>query len=420
MNDSRFWFLIRRLVLMIGGEAVQSGFHFALNISMLHLLSAHDYGIFALSMVMGGVGLAYTRSLSAIPASVWIGRARSQASASAYDVTFGSVALLFSMVMAAIVALLSVAWGSDGAIAGGLFVGLWSLRSYLRTSFFARHRQWIVSCSDLCFTLVGLAAAAFAIWRGQNVLGDVFKALALANGTGIAVLLVLARAPVRISFRARVRRRYAGLWPQLRWSAFSVTTSLVQGQCIALMVTATAGPTAFAPIAAVLTLFAPLRIIATAFDNMMQPELSASLARGERRKVWTQVKIWTVVMALGALAYGGAVFAIAPFIKSEVLEGARMHSIGVLAWAAVALSMLYVMPRLVLESLNDFWTLAKINTVAALAGLTSIALLLAIASPSWSLAGAAFSEAIVVVSCWAIVHRKIGNVEQTAAIKAHG
>jgi len=47
--------LVRRLVLMIGGEAMQSGFHFALNIALLHMLSAQGYGLFAIGMVMGGV-----------------------------------------------------------------------------------------------------------------------------------------------------------------------------------------------------------------------------------------------------------------------------------------------------------------------------------------------------------------------------
>jgi len=53
--------LVRRLVLMIGGEAMQSGFHFALNIALLHMLSAQGYGLFAIAMVMGGVGLSSIR-----------------------------------------------------------------------------------------------------------------------------------------------------------------------------------------------------------------------------------------------------------------------------------------------------------------------------------------------------------------------
>jgi hypothetical protein len=86
--------LLRRLVLMIGGEAIQSGFHFALNIALLHVLSAEGYGIFAIAMVMGGVGLSYIRSLTAVPASIWMGKSTNRAGVDAHDVTFGSAALV--------------------------------------------------------------------------------------------------------------------------------------------------------------------------------------------------------------------------------------------------------------------------------------------------------------------------------------
>lgn len=407
MTGSRFLFLIQRLILMVGGEAIQSAFHFALNIFLLHVLSAHDYGIFAISMVMGGVGLAYIRSFTAIPATIWIAGSKTKIQANAYDVTFGSAALLLSTCMMLIAALLLHLWGSDGALAGGCFIGLWSLRSHLRTAFFARQRQWIVSCSDACFTLAGLVSTAFVLYRGDNVLRGVFEALSVANGCGIFVLLALARQRIRISVRAAIRKRYLGLWPQLRWSVFYITTSLLQGQCVALLVTVMAGPAAYAPIAAVLTLFAPLRIIATAFDNMMQPEMSASLARGEREKIWSQAQIWSLVMGMGGLAYGGIVLAVTPYIESEALIDASIHFIGIFAWIIFSLIMLYSMPRIILEIMNDFWILAMINMAGAVVGLVSIAALLTFASPPWSLAGAALSEAIFLLVCWITVRRRL-------------
>ncbi|TGT18455.1 hypothetical protein EN815_35660, partial [Mesorhizobium sp. M4B.F.Ca.ET.172.01.1.1] len=92
--------LVRRLMLMIGGEAMQSGFHFALNIALLHLLSAEGYGLFALAMVMGGVGLSYIRSLTAVPASIWMGKSTNSAGVNAYDVAFGTAALVVALLMA--------------------------------------------------------------------------------------------------------------------------------------------------------------------------------------------------------------------------------------------------------------------------------------------------------------------------------
>ncbi|MGF9567081.1 hypothetical protein [Neorhizobium sp. JUb45] len=403
----------RRLVLMVGGEAIQSGFHFALNIYMLHVLAPYDYGVFAISMVMGGAGIAFIRSLCGMPASIWIGRTMSPRKAHAYDVTFGSVAFFLAMGMAVPVAGLLYAWQIDSMIAGGLFVGLWSLRNYLRTSYFAQRRSVIVSWSDTCFTAVGIAATAIAAWQGGDILGNVFDALAFANGLAIVVLLALARRPVRITLRPAVRRRYVGLWPQLKWSAFSVTTILAQGQCTALMVTAVAGPAAFAPIAAVLSLFAPLRIIATAFDNMMQPELSALVAQREIGRVWGQARFWSLVMGAGAIVYGVAVFALAPHLKAQSLAGLEIGSTGVPALIIFAMIMVYSIPRLVLEVLNDFWTLAMINFSAALVGLAAILAILVVASPSIALAGAAVSESIVCLACWLAMKRKLDLADRS-------
>ncbi len=74
---------IARLVVMIGGEAMQSAFHLGINLALLHQVSAHDYGIFALVMVIGGLGLTYVRSLTGLPASICISQSRSAAAANA-------------------------------------------------------------------------------------------------------------------------------------------------------------------------------------------------------------------------------------------------------------------------------------------------------------------------------------------------
>lgn len=405
--NPRTLFLIRRLILMVSGEALQSGFHFALNLYLLHILSAADYGIFAISMVMGGVAIAYTRSLTAVPASVWISRSRTRAAANAYEVTFGSGALLLSAGLAVLAMLLLWLWQAHGPVVGGLFIGLWALRSHLRTASFARHRQWVVSCSDLTFTFVGCAITAFIVYQGHDVLIGIFEGLAIANGLGILLLLLLPRAGIRISFRWEVRRRYLRLWPQLRWTVFYVSTALLQGQTIAILVTSVAGPAAYAPIAAVMTLFAPLRIIATAFDNMMQPEMSAAMGRHDYARVWKQALVWSGLLGIGCLVYGALVFLIAPYIKSDTFANASIHVIGASAMVISTLLIMYSMPRIILETASAFSTLAMISGLAAIAGFVSIGALLSISTPAWALAGAALSEVVFFILCWTAIHRRL-------------
>ena len=56
--------------MMVGGEAMQSGLSFALNVALLHVLPAKQYGVFALIMVIGGIGLTYIRALTAMPRKI--------------------------------------------------------------------------------------------------------------------------------------------------------------------------------------------------------------------------------------------------------------------------------------------------------------------------------------------------------------
>jgi O-antigen/teichoic acid export membrane protein len=409
--------IARRLVLMIGGEAMQSCFHFALGIALIHVLSAHDYGVFAIVMVIGGVGLTYIRSLTAMPASIWIGQSQSRAGADAYEVTFGSGATLLSALMAVAIALVLRFWADRGAaIAGGCFIGLWSLRSHLRTTFFARGRQRIVGFSDLVFTLSGASLAGVALWAGGDLLLEVFFALTVANTLGIAAMLALSRRPFRISYGPKMRRRYARLWRQLSWSGVSVTTTNLQGQGIALLVTAIAGPAAYAPIAAVLTLFVPLRVAATALVNLMQPELASLLAQSEDERVWRQVKIWAAIMGTGGFAYGAAMTTLLPMIKSQAFEGTPVHLIGIFAWAIHSVTMLYVMPRIVLEAMTAFRTVALITTVAAIISIACITLLLFLAPVAWALAGAAISEIIVLTASWIVVRRRLHGMSEGSSL----
>jgi O-antigen/teichoic acid export membrane protein len=396
--------------MMVGGEAMQSGFHFALNLVLIHNLSAHDYGIFALAMVMGGVGLSYVRSLTAVPVAGLIGKAIGRRSAYVHEITFSSAALILTLLIGCLAATLLNAWGGDGALAGGCFVGLWAFRSHLRTCHFAHRQQSLVTISDLTFTLSGTLATGLVIWQFGSDLESVFWALALANVFGIVVLLAVSRRPLRVTARRSVRRRWMASWGILKWSAIGATTTNLQGQCLSILVATLASPTAYAPIAAIIVLFAPLRIISTAFANMMQTEVSALLAKRDTSAIWAQARTWTLLLGAGGLTYGAIVFALIPHLPAETLKDPSIRFIGSFAWAIFFLAMLYIMPRIILEMMGAFRTVALITGGAALFSVVSIVGLLAIASPPWSLAGAAVSEALVGMASWRAIQRRLAAV----------
>jgi hypothetical protein len=393
-----------RFALMITGEASQSAFHFGLNIVLLHRLSAHNYGVFAIAMVIGGLSLTYIRALTGMPASIWVGQSRNRRAADGYDVMFGSAALAISTIIAVVVAAIFQLWIGSAAISAGLFVGFWSLRSHLRIAMFARGRQRAVALGDLSFAISGaVLISVLLLWNASDLLPNAFLALALTNVLAIIATAAAAGASLRVSFRRGTRRRYIKQWRQLGWSTISVSMANLQGQGMALLVAAIAGPAEYAPIAAALLLFVPLRLIGATLVNMMQPVLAAHLADGISGNVWRQAMAWTALSAGGGLVYGAAITIALPSMRIQVFEGAPIHVLGYFAWAIQIVCLLYAMPRCFLEVAKAFRVLAIINIVSAAVGMSIVTFALYVSPPAWALAGAFVSETMVLVACWTAV-----------------
>jgi hypothetical protein len=390
-----------RFALMISGEALQSAFHFGLNLMLVHRLSAHDYGVFAITMVIGGLSLTYIRALTGMPASIWMSQSRDRPSVNGYDVMFGSAALVLSLLIGLSVATILQLWVGLAAASGGLFVALWSLRSYLRTALFARGWQRKVAAGDLTFALSGSALAGLVLLNApRNLLQAAFLLLAFANALGILLTVVVAQITLRVSFRRQTRRRYAQQWRQLGWSSISVSMANLQGQGMALLVATIAGPAGYAPIAAALLLFVPLRLLSVTVVNMTQPDLAAHLAEGTTVKIWHQMLLWTGLMLGCGLVYGAIVVIALPWMKIQAFEGAPVQVLGYLAWAVQIVCLLYAMPRCALEAAKAFRTLAIINIGGAIVGMCVVVLALLISTPAWALAGALVSETMVLIACW--------------------
>ena len=86
----------RNFLLSLGGEGLQSGFHFILTLVLIRLLSLHDFGIFAIAFVLGGIALTYGNAFVTVPATVRLARMKSRGAVDYLDVVFGSIALLVS------------------------------------------------------------------------------------------------------------------------------------------------------------------------------------------------------------------------------------------------------------------------------------------------------------------------------------
>lgn len=386
-----------RFAIILSGELLQSLFHFGLNILLVRELSAHDYGLFAIVFTVGAVGITYIRALVAVPATLHLARSLGRPAARGYDVMFGSGAALVSVAMALAVGVALVPVIGLGALAAGAFVGLYGFRSYLRIVLLARGRPRIAGLSDLVYAVCGGLLVVLGMGGGGTALLDrAFIAIALAHAIAIAVAFGALRQRLRVSLHARARARYRAIWRTLAWSLAGVTSLTVQGQGLTLLFAVLAGPAAYAPIAATLVLYAPLRIPTNALMNMVLPEIIGLLAAGQVGAAQRLVMRHVTRIGCACLIYGVTMAALLPTIEAVLFKGRfadePMGWIGLGVWAVVTVSLLYAIPRAYLEASAAFRIITAGAVASAALGFGLMVPLLVLLHPATALLGLLGSE----------------------------
>jgi O-antigen/teichoic acid export membrane protein len=398
----------RKYLLSLGGEGLQSGFHFILNLTLIRTLPAYDYGVFAIVFVLGGIALTYCNALVSIPAGVHLPRLKSFRAVDFQDVVFGSVALAVCAAMAVMAAAgLALTIGVSGeALAGGALVGLWALRNHVRSSLFARRAMAAAALCDLSYVAAGavLVAAFIGLGGGLPQATGVLAMMAAAHLIAMAVALARRRRPPRVSLRRSVRRRYAAIWPEITWSLVWVTSWNVQGQGLMFLVAAVAGPAAYAPVAAGVVLFGPLRTAVGALVNVLRPEFAAGLAAGHLRQVRLTLWMTSALILLAALVFGGGIRLtwglLAAHVYGETFAEAGMPLVVTLAFVLALVSLCYHVPLALVQAAREFRAVAIATTTGGALGIALVAVILSQASVAWSLAGATAGEVASLVCLW--------------------
>ena len=405
--------LIRSFILSLGGEGMQSGFHFVLNLILIRLMSTYDYGIFAIAFVLGGISVNYVNALVSVPAAVHMPRLKSRGAMNFQDVVFGSIAMVLALMIGVAVSsglFVTLGHGIE-AVAGGAFVGLWMLRYHMRVAMFARRAMGAVTLSDISYTASGIVLVAIALWldqEGERV-SSVLAALAVANLAAIGVALRALRLRIRVSLRAAVWRRYRRIWSDVAWSFFGATTWNIQSQGLTFLVAAIAGPAAYAPIAAGFVLFNPLRQANNAFLNVFRADFVAALAEGRFRRLNITIYSVCALILLSCAATGAAIWLTWPYIDAYILAGkfdhAAMPLVVTLCGITAAIYLTYNVPLALIQAAGHFKPVALATTFGGLVGLCTVSVLLNVTTVAWSMLGVIAGEAVCGIYLWIAARR---------------
>jgi O-antigen/teichoic acid export membrane protein len=323
-------------------------------------------------------------------------------------VVFSSIALVISAAIALIVT--AGMWFAVGhaaaAVAAGAFIGLWTFRNHVRSAMFARRMMTKATVSDFSYAASGIILIAGLLWAGADLhnVTAVFAALAAANLVAIFVALYTPGRRLRVSFRRSVWQRYRAIWPDIVWSLIGVTTWNVQGQGMMFLVAAIAGPAAYAPVAAGIVLFSPLRPAISAVVNVFRPDFVSALANGRYRRVTVTLYGLSAIIVLACAAVSICIWLGWPLLQAHVFgekfANASMPLIVALAGLIALIYKTYYVPLTLVQAAGQFKPVAIATTLGGIVGLLTVSVLLATTSVAWSLAGVVAGETTCGIYLW--------------------
>jgi len=362
-----------RYALSLCAQALVSGFHFGLNLYLVRSVSLYDYGVFAFAFVLAMFAAAINNALISTPLTVYTPIIKDAEERTNQEAMYSTLNLLLFGLL--VLAGFAYTWASDihtdTALAVTLFVAVYSARQYSRSFGYSRLRPLVTATGDIVYVVASIAIITTLHFTQSDIPVSYFL-LALAAGNLFAMLVERLRlhgSGKRWLTFANLRQ-YASVWTQSRWALIGALTTLFLAQAHSVIITATNGPDAYAPLAAGFVLFGPVRVALLTWQNMVKPELALALADNEQNAVLSHIKRTSVLMAAAVVAMAICLAIAWPWIHQ--LLYAKKYADQPMAFIVAMWSIgtffaaLYNAPCAALQAMRDFKALAWASIFAAI------------------------------------------------------
>jgi O-antigen/teichoic acid export membrane protein len=386
---------------------------FALNLCLLRILSATDYGIVSLWMTMSLFAVSVQAALVNGPLNIYLPGAREPETARRLESAIATVNLMTVLVAAAIAGIVNYAAEAEWAVhdmltvlAIPLYVAAGMYREYYRSTAFSRHDVGLLLWIDGPYLAVTfIALAAMVLWPQR--FADLAAAfLAMSIGCLVSQLCVRARGDSAEQglFRKGWITAYRDIGGEVAWSLVGVVANHVENRSYVYIASSLLGMASLAAINAVGILFRPVSVLVNAWGQYALPHLSSALTNGRIAEFDRTLGRAFIASAIASVALGLALWAAWTPIEHYALAGKYPDGILLLfPWAvASGANVLRYVGSIGLMAAREFKFLAKSQSVCGgLAAAATIVLILwdGYAGAMW---GIAIGNGVCFV--WAMLH----------------
>lgn len=391
---------LARFGLASMSSAAVSVSHLLVQLASVRRLEAAEIGTLAFLLVIVQLGYGLSNALVSTPYAIAVNQDE-RADRRAFDFFFPLnllLALSQGLVCAAVAGAMA---GPSAAAAFGLAGTVSLLRWFGRANAYAHHAPLGAAFSDITYAVLVTAGIAVLL---LTEIGIAWIGLVLACA-GVAALLPFGRGFIARHRPARLARAfadYAPVWKrQSAWTLIGVITTEATSNAHSYIVTALAGPAAFAPIAVGMLFFRPVNVCITALTQLERPRMTRAIARGEERAariaahafLAALVAIWCATAALAMLILWRVPQVI---IKPTLHLETVMIAVGLCA--ALSLVQCLQAPVSVLtQARGAFRPLAATSMRSCVVGVVAVVALALIAPPVFTVGGVVLAQLVMML-----------------------
>lgn len=391
---------LARYAAALFGTAGSSGAQFVLTLALLGRMAPADFArytfLLIVSQLIWGLGgalfAAPLASLSAHPDSE-----QAQASTEAVIHLQPVFALVCSALSFAVALLIHA--GLAESIVYALLVAAGGIRQFLRVAGYSQDRQARIVLSDFLYTLCLLVfTGALILAHGQS-LQLVLAILTAGHVIGIVPLLrFLPRALLTWPPRGTLHE-YRRIWrDSAGWSLVGLIATETTGNAHSYIVTAIAGPSGFAALAASTVLSKPGTVALNALGELERARMARLCGPEDEARLKATRLLFRAVSIACWLGTAALTFA-ALDLKPQLLfhDQYDLHSLRIAGWlwaAAMLIRCLYLPEAIEMQARGAFHQLAWPRIQGAPFSLIGSLILVLMAPPEWSIIAICLGEGI--------------------------
>lgn len=384
------------------GPISSAGVQFALSLVLLHALPTAEFGSFSFLLVLSQFSSGIAMALFCAPLLIVIHQtALSEVERESVLAALFAGNALFSVAIGfvsfACGLLLGV--GTTASMLFGIYATIYLVRWYGRAFAYAEERQLRTVFSDLTYTAVLAGGIGILRLVDATTLPRVYAVLILAAAAGLLPfgLPYLARQMALGPMRRLAN--YRTVWKEhARWSLLGVLSTEATINAHAYLVTAIAGPAAFAPIAASALLLRPLSVGTNALSEFERSRMARMLARDDlagARRAAKGFRLMLVLVWLATAAMAAVILQWAPTLLFPGRYELHFLVVGASMWMVIGFVRMARAPdSALLQASGRFRPLAMSSMVSAGVSVVGVLALLLVAGPLWSILGLLAGETV--------------------------